>query len=133
MALNGSNLIRQFKLPETKKYLMIKSNLLGALKDNLDHIIVFTISDSTDHHLIQKHKKKEQSNLIFMANVAHDLRSPLSVIKGYNDLIKINLAQKDQNRLQIYFKRFDDQLIYMSSIIEDIIDMAKFKSYKFML
>lgn len=68
-----------------------------------------------------------------MANVAHDLRSPLNVLKGCNDIIKLKLGSKANSELEIYFKRFDDQIIYMSSIIEDIIDMAMFKSYKFTL
>ena len=70
---------------------------------------------------------------MFLANVAHDLRSPLNCMKGNNDIINMSICAKDKENLSVYFKRFDDQIVYMSSIIEDIIDMAKFKHNNFMI
>ena len=68
---------------------------------------------------------------MFMANVAHDLRSPLNCMKGNNEIIQMSICEQDQKEVGVYFKRFNDQIIYMSSIIEDIIDMAKFKHKTF--
>ncbi len=58
------------------------------------------------------------------ATIVHDLKSPLSAIKGYTSLIKEDL--KDP-KLKVYVKSIENSLNFIFSFIEDILEFGRDK------
>jgi signal transduction histidine kinase len=50
-------------------------------------LTIFMVQDLTAERQIKKISKQENNDIMFMANVAHDLRSPLNCLRGYNEII----------------------------------------------
>ena len=55
-------------------------------------LTIFLIQDISAEIFKQKSQKREQDDLLFIANVAHDLRTPLNALKGNNDIINMSLC-----------------------------------------
>lgn len=66
------------------------------------------VRDLTAQRQIKKLSKQENNDIMFMANVAHDLRSPLNCMRGNNEIIQMSICEKDQQEVGVYFKRFND-------------------------
>ncbi len=79
-------------------------NYLVTLKRTEDEIIIMVVADVTER------KKNEQTRSEFFANASHELKTPLTSLKGFNELALMNeknevvkeyllQAQKDVNRM----------------------------------
>ena len=68
-------------------------------------------------------KRREQ----FMAAVTHDLRSPLTTITGYTDLLqKTELSEKQQH----YLEKLQKSSSYILHLVNDLLDFSKLESGK---
>lgn len=89
------DLERHYKIIEGKKIICVKSDqLLIKNKNNNERmqkyfgdLTIFMVRDVTTQRQIKKLSKQENNDIMFMANVAHDLRSPLNCMKGNNEII----------------------------------------------
>jgi two-component system NtrC family sensor kinase len=82
--------------------------------------IVFTMSDITNL------KKLDRIKTDFVHTVAHDLRSPLTAILGYVELIEragtINDLQKD------FIRRVQVSVHNITSLVDDLLDLGRIES-----
>ena len=74
-------------------------------------------------------KKADTAKKELLANVSHDLRTPLTMIVGYGEMIR-DLPQEDTKE--------DANIIIeeakrLSSLVDDLIDVSKFETNKFVL
>jgi len=68
-------------------------------------------------------KRREQ----FMATVTHDLRSPLTTITGYSDLLKkTNMSEKQEH----YLDKLQKSSSYILHLVNDLLDFSKLESGK---
>lgn len=74
--------------------------------------------------LMEKEKEAEQTKNDLITNVAHDLRTPLTSIIGYLDLI-IKQPQMDDERRQTYLKIAYDKSRHLQKLIEDLFGFTK--------
>jgi len=74
--------------------------------------------------LLEKEKEAEQTKNDLITNVAHDLRTPLTSIIGYLDLI-IKQPQMDDERRQAYLKIVYDKSKHLQKLIEDLFGFTK--------
>ena len=68
-------------------------------------------------------KRREQ----FMAAVTHDLRSPLTTITGYSDLLKKTILSEKQ---QHYLEKLQKSSEYILHLVNDLLDFSKLESGK---
>nr|WP_255553942.1 ATP-binding protein [Mesonia aestuariivivens] len=62
-----------------------------------------------------------------MAAVTHDLRSPLTSIKGYSDLLlKTEISEKQQH----YLEKLQKSSLYILHLVNDLLDFSKLESGK---
>lgn len=109
------------KTREGKKYSVENIELNGKyylcsssfLEDNED--IIITLLDITDIKNIENLKRD------FVVNVSHELKTPLTAIKGYVETLEEEEKLKNKNFLEI-IKRHTDRLI---NIVEDLLLLSQ--------
>ncbi|SDE04285.1 hybrid sensor histidine kinase/response regulator [Kordiimonas lacus] len=96
---------------------------LSVIRDRMD----------LEVELIDKAQKLEAANKAkdrFMANVTHDLRTPMTGVLGMMDLLRDTKLTKEQARL---LETAKTSAGYLLAIINDILDYSKLESGKFEL
>lgn len=76
---------------------------------------------------VTQEKKSEKMRLEFFANASHELKTPLTAVKGFNDMI--TLQSKDENILG-YSKRIDREINRVISLLNDMLDLSKLENSK---
>lgn len=83
---------------------------------NIDSYIVLIIDDS-------KNKKAEVMRREFTGNVTHELKSPLTSINGYAELIATGLAKKED--VEKFGRIINEEGNRLLNIIDDILKLSK--------
>ncbi len=87
---------------------------------------VVSFIDITDRKLVeQKLKAANQELDAFVYTVSHDLRTPISAVVGYTDLIKENYAHELSNEVQELLDIIVQQGDKMSLLVEDLLALAR--------
>ncbi|MDX1543598.1 MAG: PAS domain S-box protein [Christiangramia sp.] len=92
-----------------------------ALKD--DGIITSWISSSIE---IQKLKEEEQRKEDFLKLVSHELKTPVTSIKGYVQLLQTILNNQD-NKAKPYLNRIETQIERLIRLISEMLDLSRFE------
>jgi len=79
----------------------------------------------TFDHMIEKLDRVFQSQKYFVADASHELRSPLTVIKGNLDLIKRDLGEKDRKEA---LRAITVETERMVKIVDDLLILAEVES-----
>ena len=71
---------------------------------------------------ITEKEKAEQMRREFTANVSHELKTPLTSISGYAELLAGGLVQEDDKKP--FYGKIYDEAQHMKTLINDIIDLS---------
>lgn len=74
---------------------------------------------------IEKEKQLESTRREFISGVSHELKTPLSVVKGCISILKDGVATHKKDH---YFDAMDKEVDKMNLLIEDMLELAKFES-----
>ncbi|MDN4492325.1 ATP-binding protein [Ureibacillus aquaedulcis] len=88
------------------------------------NLIVTTITDETEKILLKKQVDQQDSlNSIghMAASIAHEIRNPMTSLKGFVDLLKLNCNDDHQNYLSV----MDSELQRMESILTELLYLSK--------
>ncbi|MFD1629303.1 ATP-binding protein [Pseudopedobacter beijingensis] len=88
---------------------------------------VGTFTDIDDQKQIEK--KKDE----FLSITSHELKTPLTSIKAYIQLIERNLDHKTEKPIHNYIGRVQAQLFKLSNLISDLLDISKIENGKLKL
>ncbi|MBU3192931.1 sensor histidine kinase [Clostridium algidicarnis] len=80
---------------------------------------------------IEKEKRIENMRKDFIANVSHELKTPISLIEGYAEGLKDNIAKEDQK--DFYVDVIIDEAHNMESLLNDMLDLSQLESGSFNL
>ncbi|MBD3202827.1 HAMP domain-containing protein [Candidatus Woesearchaeota archaeon] len=91
--------------------------------------------EKRDRELIKINKKLEEANQKlmkldkekneFISIAAHELKTPLTSIKGFAQLMNTNKVMKDKKKLRHYLKLVNKNTIRLYNIILDIVDSSR--------
>lgn len=101
-----------------------KRRLIGAISRNITRQLEY------EKHLNSAKEAAEQNNkdkTDFLANVSHDLRSPLNSISGFCQILELkpNMPKEKQKR---YLKIIYENSQYLLQLINSLIDLSKLQS-----
>ena len=134
--LTGSDLrIRHILIPEGDELILASSivDINRALDKNLWKLLIFIIfanifasiissllsrSNALAQERVQRQKMQE-----FLGDAAHELRTPMTVVKGYAELLKGK--QLDPERESAAFDRLNSELKRMDFLIGDLLMLAQ--------
>jgi signal transduction histidine kinase len=76
---------------------------------------------------IQRERKIEKSKMDLITGVSHDLRTPLTSIIGYLDLLRTSSFQ-DQNEYERFVQNTYSKAIHLKKLIDDLFEYTRFTS-----
>ena len=95
--------------------------------DKLDHLIEeLALSESTITNL----QELSETKTAFVASVNHELRTPLSSIIGYLEIIRDITDNKPELGISEYLEVVDRNANTLLELVDSILSIAKFDSYK---
>ena len=138
IALSSFLIIFYFITNKKMKYIEIVSlGLLEISKGNLDYRIkkygkdeLAILADNINYMAeqlktkIENERKAEKTKNDLITNVSHDLRTPLTSIKGYLELIK-NKKYTEENQLDQYANISFNQAEKLELLINDLFEYTK--------
>ena len=105
----------QIMINYNNKYLNIYFN--PVLRDSELTWLLLLVVDSTEKHKLDQMRKE------FSSNVSHELKTPLTSINGYAEMIKNGMVKgEDINKFASIIKREGERLL---NLIDDIIKLSK--------
>jgi two-component system, OmpR family, phosphate regulon sensor histidine kinase PhoR len=83
-------------------------------------------------HDITEIKKLEQMRKDFVANVSHELKTPVTSIKGFSETL-LDGAMKNPDTLETFLSIINKESERMQSLIQDLLDFSKIEQHEFKL
>lgn len=88
---------------------------------------IVTFRDITNEKELEKRKNE------FISIASHELKTPITTIKGYTEILKQRLLKKKDSQLIQYIDKINNQIDRLSNIITDLLDVSKIQSGKLKL
>lgn len=83
-------------------------------------------------HDITDLKKLEQMRKDFVANVSHELKTPITSIKGFSETL-LDGAMEDKQALEAFLKIILQESDRLQSLVHDLLDLSKIEQQNFHL
>ena len=97
---------------------------INSWNDCENNLILTTIFDETEKIELQQKVEHQQSlNIVgqMAASIAHEIRNPLTSLKGFTDLLKVDAT----NDAQMYLSVIDSELQRMDQILSELLMLSK--------
>lgn len=104
----------------------VLSNSLNILSCNLDNALS-ELKEANKQLVLdmEKEKKQEQVRKEFVANVSHELKTPLGIIKGFAEGIKDGIKKEKSN---YYMDVILDEIEKMNALILNMLELSKIEA-----
>lgn len=112
------NIKEDFFLTELNKYYLIETYRLESERST-----IISLRDIT----ITKNFEKIQKD--FISNVSHELKTPLTNIKGYTIALEESIENKDENA-KSFFKIINSNINKIDNLIYDFLNYSKYEGFK---
>ncbi len=86
-------------------------------ENNVVRGAILLIHDMTEQYMAEKIRRE------FSANVSHELKTPLTSISGYAELIKNGMVKEKD--IQLFAQRIYDEADHLITLIDDIINLSR--------
>ncbi|MDN3657918.1 ATP-binding protein [Ferruginibacter paludis] len=93
-------------------------------KNEEGHIIAW-FGTSTD---IELQKKELEQKDEFISMVSHELKTPLTSLKGFTQLLMFTTKQDNNNQVDGYLETMNNQINKLTRLIADLLDITKSKA-----
>ncbi|MBV9688320.1 MAG: PAS domain S-box protein [Ktedonobacteraceae bacterium] len=87
-------------------------------------VVITIIRDITDR--VQTERRKDE----FISIASHELKTPVTSLKGFTTVLQRRLAKQGDEQGLHYLARMDTQLIRLTKLINDLLDVSKMQSGK---
>ncbi len=134
--LTGNDLrIRHIPIPEGDELILVSSlaDINRSLDRNLWKLLIFIILANIASSIVStllsrsgalaQERAQRQKMQEFLGDAAHELRTPMTVVKGYAELLKGK--QLDPDRESAAFDRLNSELKRMDFLIGDLLMLAQ--------
>ncbi|HHV61675.1 MAG TPA: HAMP domain-containing protein [Firmicutes bacterium] len=81
------------------------------------------------NHMAEQLDRIEENRREFVANVSHELRSPLTAIRGFVQAL-VDGTVEDEVQRQKYLRLIRDEAIRMNRLLSDLLDLSRIESGK---
>ncbi len=102
--------------------------LLHNRQLQLDELVNKRTSDL--HDAMQEATRANQAKSQFLANMSHQIRTPMSAVIGFAQLAKVSTSPEE---IKAYLEQIDSSSDLLLSLVDDILDIANIESEKLVL
>ncbi|WP_047980260.1 sensor histidine kinase [Ornithinibacillus contaminans] len=117
---------RMANLDFTERITVKSKDEIGELSNNINFL-----SDTVQSHInqlqqdVEKERKLEKTRKDFIAGVSHELKTPLSIMKGCLAILHDGVAVQKREH---YFEAMENEVNRMDRLIADMLELAKYES-----
>lgn len=128
--LLGVGLTWAFSKTMVQPIITMKQTAVALSKRNFHHRVIVKGSDEIAqlgkaiNDLSDELQRLQNSRRAFLSNVSHELRSPLSYIKGYSQAIDEGMVQTEEDK-EKFVKVIRKEAERMTRMVEDLFDLAQ--------
>ncbi len=126
LIIAGEPLTMEIRLKKTGQD-EFKWHLLKSLPVKENDQIVKWVGTFTD---IEEQKQAEQKKDEFMSIASHELKTPLTSIKAYMQLLERSVTNIEDGSIRQFVSRTQNQIEKLQKLIEDLLDVSKIESGK---
>lgn len=103
--------------------------ILNATTNQELQLLFTEINRLLDHNqqMIAKHRKVENSTKKMLANISHDIKTPLTVVLGYIEMLKLDTAISEQERQRL-LSGVHSKTLEILQLIHQFFDLAKIEA-----
>lgn len=76
---------------------------------------------------LERLEQEKQIRQEFFSNASHELKTPITSIRGYVELLESGVAINDESRID-FFKRIKKEALRMTSLVDDILMISRLES-----
>lgn len=110
---------------------------LGHSLNSLSEQLKRSISElqQANEHLreeVLRERRIDEMRKEFISNVSHELKTPLSLIQGYAEGLKLNVAE-DEGSKHFYCDVIVDEAVKMDKLVRELLDLSQIESGGFQL
>lgn len=117
------------------KYKVVSRDEIGELGKTLNYLsekLSFTIAElnKANEKLkedIEKERQLDKMRKEFISNVSHELKTPISLIKGYAEGLKDNVIEDIESK-NFYCEVIMDEAEKMNKLVKDLLDLSQLES-----
>lgn len=128
------------RLDFSKTYHVSTADELGQLGQNINSMseqLSKAIGDlqEANAHLredIEKERRIDEMRKEFVSNVSHELKTPIALIQGYAEGLKVNVVE-DQSEKEFYCSVIIDEANKMNKLVKELLDLSQVEAGVFRL
>lgn len=79
------------------------------------------------HNYTEKIKRHEKVRRDFLANVSHEFKTPIAIIRGYNDALIDGVVSDEQQKIK-YRKLINDETVRLERLVKDLLNMSRLEN-----
>lgn len=131
---------RMSKLDFSKKYPVQSDDevaqlgrSINSLSDQLDKAIS-ELKEANEklREDIERERRIDKMRKEFISNVSHELKTPIALIQGYAEGLKLNVNEDEENK-DFYCDVIMDEANKMNTLVKDLLDLSQIESGYFKL
>ncbi len=81
---------------------------------------------------VERERQIDEMRKEFISNVSHELKTPISLIQGYAEGLKLNVAE-DENSKNSYCEVIMDEAVKMDKLVRELLELSQMESGGFKL
>ncbi|PKM45975.1 MAG: two-component sensor histidine kinase [Firmicutes bacterium HGW-Firmicutes-8] len=113
---------------QTKDEIGQLGDSINSLSDQLDHAITdLTQANDNLKEDIERERRIDKMRKEFISNVSHELKTPIALIQGYSEGLKLNVNEDEENR-NFYCDVIMDETDKMNRLVSDLLDLSQIES-----
>lgn len=124
----------------SKKYQVSSDDELGELGKSLNSLsdqLHKSITELQDANVrlqaeVEQERRIDEMRREFISNVSHELKTPLSLIQGYAEGLRVDVVEDEADR-RYYCEVIMDEAAKMDKLVRDLLELAQMESGSFTL
>lgn len=78
----------------------------------------------------QVNRKLEEGRRRMLMDIAHDLKTPITTIQGYAEVLRLGMEEEERQRRK-YANHIYNKAVFIASLVDDLFALTKFESAEF--
>ncbi len=105
---------------------ILKFTAARIFNGNIVEGVVVIVQDISQSERLEKLRNE------FVANVSHEFRTPLTIIKGSVEILTDGVLDTEEEKMP-YYKRIETETTALEKLVKDLLDTSKFKAGKIVI